>query len=110
MLKRAWKVAAVIVFAGIPLSFAQAEQYIAGNGKVVHNRLAPVLLHRAVPPFRGQHVYSRSPRREAPKPMEREGRPTEWEGLAPEWQGEVMPTPNRGRGYAIRPETRPVGS
>jgi hypothetical protein len=110
MMKRSWMVAAAVVFAGIPLSFAQAEQYIAGNGKVVHNRLAPVLLHRAVPPFRGQHVYSRSPRREAPKPMEREGRPTEWEGLPPEWRGEVMPVPSRGRGYAIRSEMRTVGS
>ena len=25
--------------------------------KVVHSRLVPVLMHRAVPPFLGKHVY-----------------------------------------------------
>jgi len=29
----------------------------AVNGQVVHTRAAPVVLHRAVPPFKGVHVY-----------------------------------------------------
>jgi hypothetical protein len=28
-----------------------------GGGSVVHSRRAPVIMHRALPPFRGQHVY-----------------------------------------------------
>lgn len=28
-----------------------------GGGQVVHSRRAPVALHRAVPPYRGVHVY-----------------------------------------------------
>lgn len=107
MMKRTWMVAVLLAS---PLSFAHAEQYTADGGKVVHNRLAPVLLHRAVPPFRGQHVYSRSPRRETAKPMEREGKPGEWEGLPPEWQREVMPVPksSRVRDYSFRSEMRPA--
>lgn len=27
------------------------------GGSVVHARRAPVVMHRALPPFRGQHVY-----------------------------------------------------
>jgi len=40
---------------------AQARQYgarNAGKNYVVHTRVAPVLMHRALPPFKGQHVYS----------------------------------------------------
>ena len=33
-----------------------AEQY-ASNGHVVHSRLAPVVAHKVVPPFRGVHTY-----------------------------------------------------
>jgi hypothetical protein len=29
----------------------------AEGGHVVHSRRAPVALHRAVPPFKGVHVY-----------------------------------------------------
>jgi hypothetical protein len=47
-------VAAVIL--AIP-STASAVQY-ESNGKVVHTRVAPVVMHRVSPPFRGQHVYS----------------------------------------------------
>jgi hypothetical protein len=39
---------------------AQAEQRVVqtpAGEKVVHTRLAPVLLHRAVPPYLGKHVY-----------------------------------------------------
>ena len=35
---------------------ARAEQYVQGN-QVVHTRLAPVVAHRVVPPYRGVHVY-----------------------------------------------------
>jgi hypothetical protein len=35
----------------------QAERRADGNGHVVHSRMAPVLLHRAVPPFKGVHTY-----------------------------------------------------
>ena len=38
-------------------SLVHARQYAAGNGHVVHTRRAPVVLHRAVPPFKGVHVY-----------------------------------------------------
>jgi hypothetical protein len=34
----------------------QAVQTPAGL-KVVHSRLMPVLVHRAVPPYAGKHVY-----------------------------------------------------
>jgi hypothetical protein len=34
----------------------QAVQTSSGL-KVVHTRLIPVLMHRAVPPFAGKHVY-----------------------------------------------------
>jgi len=47
-------VAVLIVLASSPALFA--EQRYAG-GHVVHTRRAPVILHRAVPPFRGVHVY-----------------------------------------------------
>jgi hypothetical protein len=35
---------------------ARAEQYASGS-HVVHTRLAPVVAHKVVPPFRGVHVY-----------------------------------------------------
>jgi hypothetical protein len=38
---------------------AEARQSASGRGQVVHTRRAPVMLHRAVPPFRGVHVYQR---------------------------------------------------
>jgi hypothetical protein len=37
----------------------QAEQFVAENGQVVHTRLAPVVVHKALPPFKGIHVYQR---------------------------------------------------
>jgi hypothetical protein len=38
--------------------FAQARQYSdSGSGHVIHTRRAPVVMHRALPPFKGQHVY-----------------------------------------------------
>jgi len=40
----------------------RAEQYASGS-QVVHTRLAPVVAHRLVPPFRGVHVYQGRGRR-----------------------------------------------
>jgi hypothetical protein len=41
----------------------KAEQYATGD-HVVHTRLAPVIAHKVVPPFKGVHVYQgRTPRR-----------------------------------------------
>jgi hypothetical protein len=38
---------------------AEARQSASGRGQVAHTRRAPVIMHRAVPPFRGVHVYQR---------------------------------------------------
>src|SRR5262245_26148272 len=46
---------AAFVLAVLPAG-ARAEQRYAG-GHVVHTRLAPVIAHRVVPPFKGVHVY-----------------------------------------------------
>ena len=49
----------LILLVTLPLA-AQARQYGVRNGGkdyVVHTRVAPVLMHRALPPFKGQHVY-----------------------------------------------------
>jgi hypothetical protein len=49
--------ATLLAFLVIALtSAAQAEQYASGD-HVVHTRLAPVIAHKVVPPFRGVHVY-----------------------------------------------------
>ena len=45
---------ALILLASPAATFA--EQY-ANRGQVVHTRLAPVVAHKMVPPFRGVHVY-----------------------------------------------------
>ena len=37
-------------------AFAAADQYVRGN-QVVHTRVAPVVAHRVLPPYRGIHVY-----------------------------------------------------
>ena len=49
------------------VSSAQAAKQTDGQGHVVHTRLAPVLLHRAVPPFKGMHTYQGESQRTAPK-------------------------------------------
>jgi len=44
----------------LPLA-AQARQYSINRGGrdyVAHTRVAPVVVHRALPPFKGQHVYA----------------------------------------------------
>ncbi len=49
--------AALMVVSSLSLSSVEAAQYQARGGQVVHSRMAPVLMHRLLPPFRGQHVY-----------------------------------------------------
>jgi hypothetical protein len=50
----------LLLLVALPLA-AQARQYSvrnAGKEYVAHTRLAPVIMHRALPPFKGQHVYA----------------------------------------------------
>ena len=60
----------ILACALVTSSFAasvKAEQhrfYTARGEKVAHSRLAPVIVHRAFPPYLGQHVYV--PMRERP--------------------------------------------
>ena len=35
----------------------KAEKWVRSDGHVAHNRLAPVVMHRAFPPYLGVHVY-----------------------------------------------------
>jgi hypothetical protein len=39
----------------------RAEQYVTADGHVIHTRLAPVIAHKVVPPYRGVHVYQGRP-------------------------------------------------
>ena len=53
-----WIVAIALVALVLPSSvWARGNKTMAGNGQVVHSRRAGVIMHRAVPPFRGVHVY-----------------------------------------------------
>lgn len=47
----------VIAVTALP-GFARGRSNSA-NGHVVHSRRAPVIIHRAVPPFSGVHVYQK---------------------------------------------------
>jgi hypothetical protein len=61
-MKKALLYAAVVCglsLAGFSAAPVEAKQYVTPDGKVAHTRLAPVVVHRALPPFRGQHVYRR---------------------------------------------------
>ena len=53
------KVVALLLIAAVtillPASVEAAQTY--SNGQVVHSNPIPVILHRAVPPYRGVHVY-----------------------------------------------------
>jgi preprotein translocase subunit SecG len=55
---RRWMIALTLVVLVLP-SAAQARgmRMSSSNGQVVHSRRAGVIMHRAVPPFRGVHVY-----------------------------------------------------
>ena len=46
----------VVVYTVVGQAATQTIQTPFGE-KIVHSRLAPVLMHRAVPPFAGKHVY-----------------------------------------------------
>jgi hypothetical protein len=51
-------VAALMVVSMSAAAHAERRAAIyAGQAHVVHSRRAPVVLHRAVPPFKGVHVY-----------------------------------------------------
>ncbi len=52
-------VAAALSVGGFTTNQAAAKQYRTADGKVAHTRAAPVIVHRALPPFKGQHVYRR---------------------------------------------------
>lgn len=55
--------AAVFALALLAAPFTvRGEQYASGS-QVVHTRIAPVVAHRIVPPFRGVHVYQGRGRR-----------------------------------------------
>ncbi|MGI8978302.1 MAG: hypothetical protein ACR2FY_03660 [Pirellulaceae bacterium] len=50
----------LLLLVALPLA-CQARQYSVRKGDkkyVAHTRMAPVVLHRALPPFKGQHVYA----------------------------------------------------
>jgi hypothetical protein len=54
------KILPLLLLVALPLA-AQARQYGVRNGGkeyVAHTRMAPVIMHRALPPFKGQHVYA----------------------------------------------------
>lgn len=40
-----------------PTNAAQHAVYTPFGEKIVHSRLMPVLMHKAVPPYAGKHVY-----------------------------------------------------
>ena len=41
---------------------SRAEQFVRGD-QVIHTRLAPVVVHRVLPPYKGIHVYQGRARR-----------------------------------------------
>jgi hypothetical protein len=49
-------VAVALVASLVAGTAAQAQQTVQG-GRVVHSRVAPVVMHRVLPPFGGVHVY-----------------------------------------------------
>jgi hypothetical protein len=52
-------IAALIALAIPAVAFAdrRGNSQASLEGHVVHSRRGPVMLHRAVPPFKGVHVY-----------------------------------------------------
>ena len=40
-----------------PISLQARPRVSQQGGQVVHSRRGPVVMHRVLPPFRGQHVY-----------------------------------------------------
>lgn len=61
---RLFAVVAIVVASSLmSMNGADAAQYAKqgsdGQAHVAHTRLAPVLMHRAFPPYAGVHVYER---------------------------------------------------
>ncbi len=55
---KSWMVAMALVALAVPsAAWARGTKTMAENGQIVHSRRAGVIMHRAVPPFRGVHVY-----------------------------------------------------
>jgi hypothetical protein len=48
--------ALIVVVLVASANVSRADQTVS-NGQVIHTRLAPVVAHKVVPPFRGVHVY-----------------------------------------------------
>lgn len=42
-------------------AFARGSKTYTANGQVVHSRRAGVIMHKAVPPYAGVHVYEKQP-------------------------------------------------
>ena len=58
MSARVLSFAALLCLAIAPIVSAQQfEVRTAAGTKVVHTRVAPVVVHRLLPPFYGRHVY-----------------------------------------------------
>jgi hypothetical protein len=53
-------VSAVCMIPAVPASAQQYRVRTPAGEKVVHTRLAPVVMHRIFPPYYGKHVYRRS--------------------------------------------------
>jgi hypothetical protein len=49
--------AAFVLAASTAHAAGRQAVIINGSEQVIHSRRAPVVLHRAVPPFKGVHVY-----------------------------------------------------
>jgi hypothetical protein len=63
-MKRALFLALLLSSLSAPARAKQTEVTSGGRELIAHTRLAPVVVHRAFPPFKGQHVYqgrNRSP-------------------------------------------------
>ena len=56
-MKRALFLFLLLISLAAPVSATQTEVVSDGRAVVAHTRLAPVMMHRALPPFKGQHVY-----------------------------------------------------
>lgn len=51
-------VAALLLLFPALVSARQYRVNNSGREQVAHTRLAPVVVHRALPPFKGEHVYA----------------------------------------------------
>ena len=51
----------LVVSALVLPAFARGGKSYTVGGQVVHSRRAGVIMHKAVPPFTGVHVYEKQP-------------------------------------------------